>query len=394
MLASSTTAAAMLAASQLFSGVRADGPTCPPGGEVSCHNSGPVQDTCCFNTPGGLILQTQFWDADPATGPEDSWTIHGLWPDNCDGTYEQFCDMSRQYSNITQILQAQGKDDTLNYMMKYFKDYKGDDESFWEHEWNKHGTCMSTFETKCYMNYMPQQEVGDYFTKLVELFKGLNTYKTLADAGITPSNDKTYALRDLQAAVKSSFGMEITFNCKNGALNEAWYFYNVRGSAQTGEYIPTLPGGTPSTCPETGIRYLPKNGGGTHPPTTTTPGSPAPTGTFSGKGYLTVTVMGEEDGCLISSGNWYTTGTCATYRAAASGSGFTLTSSKGACGMVNDQFKCGSGVTASVFGASEGKLAASGKSTFYADKIPSGSTQVPVYTAPRAIPLTVSWQAI
>ena len=98
-------------------------------------------------------------------------------PDNCDGTYEQFCDMSRQYSNITQILQAQGKDDTLNYMMKYFKDYKGDDESFWEHEWNKHGTCMSTFETKCYMNYMPQQEVGDYFTKLVELFKGLNTYK-------------------------------------------------------------------------------------------------------------------------------------------------------------------------------------------------------------------------
>lgn len=80
--------------------------------------------------------------------------------------------------------------------------------------------------------------------------------------------------------------------------------------------------------------------------------------------------------------------------------------------MVNDQFKCGSGVTASVFGvclppsfpcqillltisqASEGKLAASGKSTFYADKIPSGSTQVPVYTAPRAIPLTVSWQAI
>ncbi|DAA74875.1 TPA_exp: putative Ribonuclease T2 family [Trichophyton benhamiae CBS 112371] len=368
MLASSTTAAVMLAASQLFSGVRADGPTCPPGGE--------------------------FWDADPATGPEDSWTIHGLWPDNCDGTYEQFCDMSREYSNITQILQAQGKHDTLEYMMKYFKDYKGDDESFWEHEWNKHGTCMSTFETKCYMDYMPQQEVGDYFTKLVELFKGLNTYKTLADAGITPSNDKTYALRDLQAAVKSSFGMEITFNCKNGALNEAWYFYNVRGSAQTGEYIPTLPGGSPSTCPDTGIRYLPKNSGGTQPPTTTTPGSPAPTGTFSGKGYLTVTVMGEEDGCLISSGNWYTTGTCATYRAAASGSGFTLTSSKGACGMVNDQFKCGSGVTASVFGASEGKLAASGKSTFYADKIPSGSTQVPVYTAPRAIPLTVSWQAI
>jgi ribonuclease T2 len=38
-----------------------------------------VQDSCCFNAPGGDILMTQFWDTDPSTGPSDSWTIHGLW---------------------------------------------------------------------------------------------------------------------------------------------------------------------------------------------------------------------------------------------------------------------------------------------------------------------------
>lgn len=47
--------------------------------ELSCQTSYHGQDTCCFNYPGGQVLQTQFWDADPAVGPEDSWTIHGLW---------------------------------------------------------------------------------------------------------------------------------------------------------------------------------------------------------------------------------------------------------------------------------------------------------------------------
>lgn len=47
--------------------------------ELSCQTRYHGQDTCCFNYPGGQMLQTQFWDADPAIGPEDSWTIHGLW---------------------------------------------------------------------------------------------------------------------------------------------------------------------------------------------------------------------------------------------------------------------------------------------------------------------------
>jgi ribonuclease T2 len=47
--------------------------------EVSCRTSYRGQDRCCFNYPGGQMLQTQFWDADPAIGPESSWTIHGLW---------------------------------------------------------------------------------------------------------------------------------------------------------------------------------------------------------------------------------------------------------------------------------------------------------------------------
>jgi len=47
--------------------------------QLSCHNTSVVDDLCCFNSPGGTLLQTQFWDTNPVTGPDDSWTIHGLW---------------------------------------------------------------------------------------------------------------------------------------------------------------------------------------------------------------------------------------------------------------------------------------------------------------------------
>lgn len=53
-----------------------------PNAQLSCHNSSAVDNLCCFNSPGGTLLQTQFWDTDPASGPGDSWTIHGLWVSN------------------------------------------------------------------------------------------------------------------------------------------------------------------------------------------------------------------------------------------------------------------------------------------------------------------------
>ncbi len=49
-----------------------------PNAQLSCHNTTAV-DTCCLNYPGGLMLQTQFWDTQPPVGPSDSWTVHGLW---------------------------------------------------------------------------------------------------------------------------------------------------------------------------------------------------------------------------------------------------------------------------------------------------------------------------
>jgi ribonuclease T2 len=195
-----------------------------------------------------MCNKTQFWDANPATGPSDSWTIHGLWPDHCDGTYDANCDPSRAYTNISSILTAAGASSVLSYMNTYWKDVNGNDESFWDHEWEKHGTCISTLQPSCYTNYAMQEEVVDYFTTTVNLFKTLPSYTWLSNAGIVPSTSATYTSAAIMAALKTPRGVDVVIQCKNtNELDEIWYFYDVQGSVQTGTFIPTAPG----TCRQT-----------------------------------------------------------------------------------------------------------------------------------------------
>lgn len=142
-------------------------------------------------------------------------------------------------------------------MDTYWKDYQGDDESFWQHEWGKHGTCVSTLKPGCYSGYKPGEEAVDFFKKTVSLFQSLPTYKWLSDAGIKPSSSKKYSLKDIQSVLTKQHGAPVTLGCKSGALNQVWYHYNVRGSLQQGEFVATEPDGAKGSCSST-VKYLPK----------------------------------------------------------------------------------------------------------------------------------------
>lgn len=320
---------------------------------LSCPSSAPSNpDTCCLNHPSGHFLLTQFWDASPPLGSPENWTIHGLWPDYCAGGFDQFCDSDREHSNIDEILSSSG--DLLSFMRTHWLSLNGNNNHLWAHEWNKHGTCVSTLEPTCYPSSDDGLEaVVSYFTHAANLYSSLNTYSTLVAAGITPSSHETYSLDELQDAIASSHGHPVTLRCRGTQLQEVWYHYSVRGplrhaqpfnesltaqSSSTKMFVPAKPDISKSNCPHRGIRYLPKDHNQpapthtrpVHTPTSTSQPS-GPATPFSGRGHLAVRPVSsssshkrgdtqqallassDTQGCLIRGGVWYTSGSCATY---------------------------------------------------------------------------------
>ncbi|CAO1638236.1 unnamed protein product [Parajaminaea phylloscopi] len=244
--------------------------------QLSCHARTNISsDSCCFNGPltnsstkqSGLILATQFWNAQPSFGPIDSTTVHGLWPDYCDGTYPQYCTKDSgipEYTGpeIRAILQRYDPY-LLDYMNEFYKTNQGDDADFWSHEANKHGTCYNTLKLHC-QKPRHGQTAGEayivhYFREIVLRFQKLPTYRWLAHAGIKPSNTTTYTLAQIESALERRFGAKPYIGCSKGnQLNEFWYFTYTHGPLVGGRYVPT-DSTTKSSCNATEIRYLPKN---------------------------------------------------------------------------------------------------------------------------------------
>ncbi|KIO26104.1 hypothetical protein M407DRAFT_24549 [Tulasnella calospora MUT 4182] len=236
---------------------RQAGDVCPADA-LSCQNVSGV-NSCCVETPLGLLLQTQFWNFEPAKGPVDSWTVHGLWPDKCDATPKVSCDPSREHPNIRDVLTENGKEDLLRWMEEFWVGIPTD-EYLWANEWNRHGTCMSTIAPKC----MPEDsatglDAAIYFQKTADAFKSVPTYEFLASVGIEPNTTKTYSLDELESAFKATHGFIPALDCRNGALSHILYYFHLKGNIMDGTLVP-LDALKRGSCPKTGIKYLPKTG--------------------------------------------------------------------------------------------------------------------------------------
>ncbi|KAJ3149307.1 ribonuclease T2-like, partial [Irineochytrium annulatum] len=142
--------------------------------------------------------------------PRDEFTIHGLWPNNCDGSYNTSdlgCDTSRVYHNVSDILDAYAPADLVVDLKKYWQGADGSYEWFWSHEWTKHGTCFSPLEPSCFgEKYTPYLDVITFFEKALALRTRFNLFDILSKHGIIPSLTTSYTRDAFIDAIAAEVG--------------------------------------------------------------------------------------------------------------------------------------------------------------------------------------------
>ncbi|KAK4443915.1 ribonuclease T2-like protein [Podospora aff. communis PSN243] len=277
-------------------------PHCP-NSILSCSSASqsPLLNTCCTETLGGLVLSTQFWST--YTGlesagqllPANSWTLHSLWPDFCNGSYTQYCDLNRQYDPRPSPNTTTGKPDgipvppysgptvdtflsalskpgktLLKWMNEFWIAQGQPNTELWAHEFSKHATCFGTFAQGCFSEreLKLHDDMLDYFDVSARFFARLPTYDWLAEKGITPRNSTGYSLREIQAALEEKHGGPPFVGCAGPrwneteagkgsgdagrtVLSEVWYYYHVYGRVQEGrgkEVGADVNGGSVSSC--------------------------------------------------------------------------------------------------------------------------------------------------
>ncbi|KAJ3092606.1 ribonuclease T2-like [Physocladia obscura] len=238
-----------------------------PSFAVGCQTNplnGQKYDGCCVSQDGLFVFAQNYTTGLSYDGLNRNWTtnsvvaeigprftIHGLWPDNCDGTYNSTtwnanhtektsfdydlygCDATRAVQDAQSILlsEAEGSCATaalLDFMQTNWRVGNRDDNWFWSHEWSKHGTCASSYDPQCLDTSDVYAGLVDFFGAAVAVFKHIDLLAAFGAAGIVPSDSTTYNLTALNNAHQTAFGFPGGMQCvsRNGSqyLSEVWSY--------------------------------------------------------------------------------------------------------------------------------------------------------------------------
>ncbi|KAL1365777.1 hypothetical protein HN51_013754 [Arachis hypogaea] len=141
-----------------------------------------TKSSCCYPTSGK---------------PAADFGIHGLWPNNNDGSYPSNCDSNNAFQpSLVSDLRS-----SLQRNWATLACPSGNGIEFWSHEWEKHGTCSESI-----------LEQHDYFQTALNLKQRANILRVLTNAGIAP-NGNAYSLSSIKGAIKQGVGYTPYIEC-------------------------------------------------------------------------------------------------------------------------------------------------------------------------------------
>jgi len=143
-----------------------------------------IQTTCRMEDKSQSTSNTK--ECKPQAQLPTDITIHGLWPNLVDSTTQLgYCTDQAEKFNATLLNPI--KPQLQAMWPTAFTGSGQSDESFWKHEWDKHGTCSRLGHF-------------NYFQRSLDLDARYPVNKWLAASNIVPSNSRIYSLSQVKSA--------------------------------------------------------------------------------------------------------------------------------------------------------------------------------------------------
>ncbi|XP_055332093.1 ribonuclease Oy-like [Paramacrobiotus metropolitanus] len=142
------------------------------------------------------------------------WILHGLWPSKYNSTGPEDCSKTPFNPDPVQpILQ-----DLEQYWPNLETNTQPD--SFWAHEWTKHGTCAQSLPSLA--------GEFNYFNRPLQFRKQYNLYTALQAQNIAPSASKTYSHDEVVTALQKEFNEPIGVYCTYSKDTKKHYVAEIR----------------------------------------------------------------------------------------------------------------------------------------------------------------------
>ncbi len=93
---------------------------------------------------------------------------------------------------------------------------EGDNEKFWKHEWEKHGTCA--------LDKSPLKSQFLYFQQALKWNQKYDIGQFLRKHGINPNDEKKYQFSDIRNAIETELGTSVNIICQYNKVRSISYF--------------------------------------------------------------------------------------------------------------------------------------------------------------------------